>query len=70
MRFEEKIGWLSLGAVVLVMVFTFGMLAGSGDPQTIPVKDPYTGGPLVENGVAAVMICGNKVDRGWIGLTG
>jgi hypothetical protein len=71
MRFEEKIGWLSLGAIVLALVFVFGVLAGRDDPNEaeIPLKDPVYGVPLVKNGVAAVMLCGNWPARRGLGLT-
>jgi hypothetical protein len=66
----ERVAWLSLGAVVLVMVFVFGVLAGSrNDTQTIPANDPHAGGPLVKNGVAAVMLCGSWPDKRGDGLT-
>ena len=66
---EEKAGWLFFGALVLVMVFVLGMLAESrlAPPATIPV--PADVGPVVKNGVAAVMICGKWEDSKGLGLT-
>ena len=66
---EDRAGWLALGAVVLVLVFMLGLLAGRNAAQTLPVKDPVYGAPLVKNGVAAVMLCGNWPDKRGLGLT-
>jgi hypothetical protein len=65
--FEKKVGWLSLEAVVLVMVIVLGMLAGRNAEGTIPV--PADIGPVVKTGVAAVMLCGNWPDSKGLGLS-
>ena len=70
MQLEEQAGWISLAAVVLVLVFVFGVLVGGRDnPREISLKDPMYSAPVVKNGVAAVMLCGKMRDELYLGLT-